>query len=86
MMCLDTDILVEADSWDNLIQKMEDATILYLRSFSDSELAQGAYIRKAPVSYQLRWVLVKTLMVLFHWLSGPRKAIYDPQSSHLRFA
>jgi hypothetical protein len=86
MICLDTDIMVEADSWDNLTRKMEDATILYLRSFSDEELETGAYIRKAPLSYQIRWELVRALMTLFHWLSSPSKAIYDPQSSRLRFA
>ncbi|HET6400522.1 MAG TPA: hypothetical protein VFH95_03905 [Candidatus Kapabacteria bacterium] len=86
MICLDTDIVVAADNWDTLFRKMKDATLLYLRSFSSEELQAGAYIRKAPFKYQVRWKLGMTLSRIIRFISGPTEAIYDPQSSNLRFA
>ena len=86
MICLDTDIAVSAKSFDELIKKMEDATILYLKSFSQEELLRRAYIRKAPASYRLKWHISTKLFGLLKLLSGPSEAIYDATDSHLRFA
>src|SRR5438045_3718047 len=86
MICLETDIIVAATDWDSLHQKMRDATLLYLQSFSREELERGSYVRLAPLKYRIRWSVGVVLSRLLRFLSGPIEAIYDPQSSNLRFA
>ena len=86
MICLETDIMVVGESWDSLRQKMKDATLLYFQSFSLEQLRAGAYIRKAPFKYQLEWLFKVTVRRLWHRLTDSTKAVYDPQSSNLRFA
>ena len=86
MICLDTNIAVAAATWESVETKMKDATRLYLRSFTPTELRQGTYIRLAPATYRARWWFRKTVVRLMRLLSGPIRATYDINTSLLSFA
>ena len=86
MLSLDTNIAVQARSWEELTEKMKDATILYLESFSPQELATGKWIRKAPVKYWIAWRFKHTFVRAMNLLNGPLEADYDPTTSRMRFA
>jgi hypothetical protein len=86
MLSLDTSIAVQADSWEELTEKMKDATILYLESFSQAELAEGKWVRNAPLKYRMIWQFKDSFVRAMHLLSGPLEANYDPLTSRMRFA
>lgn len=87
MICLDTDIAVVADSFEQLKIKMADATISYFKTFTDEEILIGKYIRKSPLRYRFFYQM-QNIIVLVEWIKNftSRKAYYDNNSEHLRFA
>jgi hypothetical protein len=87
MICLDTDIAVVADSFNQLLSKMEEATLSYFKSFKDEEILAGKYIRKAPLKYRVLYK-VQSVVVFIQWIRNynSKKAYYDNSSGHLRFA
>ena len=48
MRCLNIDILVIADSFEEAKKRMIHTLISYLETFSHAEILAGEYIRKAP--------------------------------------
>jgi hypothetical protein len=84
-ICLDTNIANRADSFDQLKQKIFDSTSLYLNSFSEDELLNKAYVRKAPLKYELIWHF-KLLQHFFSREYERKEANYNPHSGKLRFA
>ena len=83
-ICLETNIGVQAETFEGAIQKMQDATILYMTSFSPDELFKQEYLRPAPIKYRVMW----SLFLFLKFLSALRREEidYDPQTKHLSFA
>ena len=83
-ICLETNISVEAKTFEGAIQKMQDATVLYMTSFSSEELYKSEYLRPASIKYKVMW----SLFLFLKFLSELRKEEidYDPQTKLLSFA
>ena len=86
MLSLDTNIAVRANSWEELTDKMKDATVLYFESFTPQELTAGKWIRKAPRKFWLAWRFKHSFIRAMNLLNGPLEADYDPVTSRMRFA
>ena len=84
LMCLDTDILVVADSFEEAKQKMLNALISYLRTFTHKEILDGRYIRRAPLKFWMKYYLGEFLSSLINL--SRLKAKYDVKEENLRFA
>ena len=71
MMCLNTDILVIADSFEEAKIRMIHTLISYFETFSQAEILEGKYIRKTPVKYWIRYAFaaIKLSVVNFSRLS-----------------
>lgn len=84
VMCLDTDILVVADSFEEAKRKIIDALISYLSTFTHEEISAGKYIRKAPLKYWIKYAMaaIKLSVINFSKL----RANYDVNGEHLSFA
>lgn len=87
MICLETDIAVVADSFEELKLKMVDATISYFKTFTDEEILAGKYLRKAPLKYRFLYK-VRNISAILEAIKNynSEKAYYDNNSEHLRFA
>lgn len=87
MICLETDIAVVADSFEQLQYKMSDAIISYFNTFSAEEIEAGKYIRKAPRKYRIIYRTKQLLSFVENVRNfTSKKAYYDNHSEHLRFA
>lgn len=86
MICLETYVAVQAHVWEDLENKMRDATQLYFQSFSSDAIERGEFIRMAPLSYRLLWTFRSVFLGLTKLISGPLRATYDPLQSRLQFA
>ena len=88
LLCVDTDIAVEAGSWDEAQLKMRDALVSYFRTFSEAEIERGDYARPSPLLFRLRWKVrwfaVRTLHLVERLKS--LRANYDPIHNLVRFA
>jgi hypothetical protein len=84
-ICLDTNIANRANSRESLEKKIIDSTILYLRSFSEEEIKNRAYIRKASFGYHVLW-FVQPLAKLIIRKYRPNKVEFDTSSGKLSFA
>jgi hypothetical protein len=84
MMCLNTDILVVADSFEEAKKKIIDALVSYLSTFTHEEILEGKYIRKAPAKYWIKYLVaaIKLSIINFSKLS----AEYDVNGERLSFA
>jgi len=88
LLCLETDIAVVGDSLHEAKQKISDALIAYFKSFSDDEIINGNYLRKAPMRYRFLFTISKyvyNIMQIFKNLSS-FTVNYDKNSEHLSFA
>ncbi len=88
LLCVDTDIAVEAVSWEEAQLKMRDALVSYFRTFSEAEIERGDYARPSPLRYRIRWHVrwfaVRTLHLVERLKS--LRANYDPIRNLVRFA
>ena len=84
IMCLSTDILVVADSYEEAKTKMINALVSYLSTFTHEELLAGEYIRKAPFKYWIKYSIaaIKISIMNFNKLT----AKYDVNLEHFSFA
>ena len=57
MMCLTTDILVIADSFEEAKKRMINTLFSYFETFSHTEILGGKYIRKTPAKYWIKYVM-----------------------------
>lgn len=83
-ICLETNIAVRANSINQLHQKNNDASSLYFRSFTEEEIINKAYIRRAPNKYFVHWYLGHIII----WAKGLKTdtAEFDQHSGKLSFA
>jgi len=86
MICLETYIAVQAQSWEDLETKMRDAAQLYFQSFGTDAIERGEYMRMAPLSYRLLWSFRSVFLGLTKLISEPLRATYDPLHARLQFA
>ena len=84
VMCLNTDILVVADSFEEAKRKMVDALISYFDTFNHEEILAGKYKRNAPAKFWIKYYLaaIKFSIINFSRLN----AEYDINGDHLSFA
>ena len=59
LICLETDIMTVADSFEEGKNKMQDALLSYFKTFTLKELEADKYIRKAPLKYRIMTLLLK---------------------------
>lgn len=87
-ICLETNIAVVANNFNELIGKISDSTSLYLDSFSKQEINSKKYIRKASFKYILLWNIGFFVSRLIESLkyNGPSTADYDINTKDLRLA
>ena len=72
-ICLETNIAVQAETFEGATQKMQDATILYMTSFSPEELIKQEYLRPAPVKYSVMCSLF--LSKIYSWIKKRRNRL-----------
>jgi len=84
MICLETNVAVSANTDSEASEKMRDASLLYLSSFSSEEIVAGSYKRLAPLKYRVLGLLTN---VVHNWRNMTRSnADYDQTSNSVRFA
>lgn len=84
-ICLDTNIAARANSMAQLHQKNIDASVLYLRSFTEEDILNKAYVRKSPSKYFLLWyagIIIHSIQTKYR----SDKAEFDPYSGKMSFA
>lgn len=83
MMCLNTAILVIADSFEEAKKKMIYTLISYFETFSRAEILGGKYIRKTPTKYWIKYCLaaIKFSVINFSRLNVK----YNINENHLSF-
>ena len=81
IICLETNIAVSGANEQEAIQKMRDASILYLESFTPQEIASGKHRRLAPLKYQM----MSLITALVHNMRRTY-ANYNSVDKNLRFA
>ena len=84
MMCLNTDILVVADSYEEAKKKMMDAIASYFLTFKHEEILAGKYKRSAPSKYWLRYYLAAIRISLMNFSKLNIK--YNVNEDRLSFA
>ena len=88
LVCIDTDIVVQAASFEDGKDKIKNALTSYFNSFSKDEIKSGAYIRKSPMRYQIIWKIGLTLSFIDYLKNNTTSFIanYDTKSGRLRLA
>lgn len=87
VICLDTDIMVQGTSAEEVERKVRDALLSYFKSFSKQEIERGAFIRKAPIRYFAKWYIVNALSFTRNILNLIAYNFnYDPSSRHINLA
>ena len=83
MRCLNIDILVIADSFEEAKKRMIHTLISYLETFSHAEILAGEYIRKTPTKYWIKYGLaaIKLSLINFRRL----KVEYNINENNLNF-
>ncbi|MEJ2613797.1 MAG: hypothetical protein P8Z35_02470 [Ignavibacteriaceae bacterium] len=83
MKCLNTDVLVIADSFEEAKKRMIYTLILYFANFSHAEILAGKYIRKASIKYWIKYSLaaIRLSMINFSRLNVK----YNINENNLRF-
>lgn len=84
MMCLDTDILVVADSFEEAKKKIIDALVSYLGTFTHEEILAGKYIRKAPIKYRVKYAIAAIKLSIINL--SKLNVEYDVNGERLSFA
>jgi hypothetical protein len=87
LICIETNIAVEAETLHEAKSKMRDAVLSYFQTFSEEEIEAGAYLRKAPLRYSTLWYVARCTMGL-RWISVFFRSLvtYDPRSNQLKLA
>jgi len=57
-ICLETDIAVTSDTLAGAKSKISDAVVSYFQSFSEKEIEDKAFMRKAPLRYRVGWKII----------------------------